>query len=621
MGIASPIDFDNPDGFKVFRGAFDHADEHQKVRDDQCEADYNTFHAVLDMTARDPDRANIAIPKLTSIIQTKAPKEIRAAIGRRPYIPFDAIRDEYGEQTALQVKMLDQLLYLGGFAEEFTLMDLIKICYGTAFMEGRPYYTEDIQRIIQPQFVSGPYGPIMTGYEIVNQPVLRLRLALTTYAQWELRFDPFAKTLSTREGCRYVIKMRIASKREIIKIAESGGYGEEFDTRELIDAPDSYGSEISKHRGLQILTNMGLTDPGQDSDIGVLFRYETPDRYIDVWNDHVTLRDVDNPYSRQHGGHGLINLSRVIHNVDPHTQARFWGNGEVKINECLQSLLNDTVSMTMDNHNFLNIGMTKYAKGRGVSPDMLISAVGNKIGFELQPGEKIGDLIQEDRGQSLPRDHYAIPAMVQDWMDLTASSQPVMRGEESTGNRTLGEISMLREAGDSHQELNVKTIEDVFLKDFGQKCLGHVDQFSRHEDKVELLGEEDANKLIFMNPRDLPGGYNYTFTGSDRVVNQAIRQHNLINLDKRMSQSPLLNERGWVNELLDAHELSDKKDKVLISEEEEMIQAMQMAAMAQQEQQQAGESGSNKGTPSPDQAPTPAKKAQETGNLTTQMAQ
>jgi len=618
--MPTPVDFDSPDALKVVRGAFDLSDEHQQIRDDQCEDDYLNFHAVLDLTARDPDLAHVAIPKLYSIVYTKVPKEVRAAIGRQPYIPFDSERKDYSEHARLQSKMLNQLLVKSGFAEEFTLMDIIKICYGIGFMETRPYYEEDIQRVVKLRQIDTPLGPITTGYDVIPTKVLRLRLALTTYAQWELRFDPFARDLSTRDGCRFVIKIRIASRRELIKMAEAGQFGRDFDADRL--RTQSFDNKIEEHRGLRILRKIGLPDPRPDSDIGVWFRYETPDRYIDTWNDTVTLRDIDNPYRKDTGGHGLINLSRCIHNVDPHTQARFWGNGEIKINECLSALLNDTVSLTMNNHNFLNIGMTKYAKNRGVSPDMLVNAVGNKIGFELLPGERISDLIVEDRGQSLPRDHYAMPQMWQDFMDLTANSQPVMRGEESTGSRTLGEISMLREAGDSLQEMNVKSIEDVFLRDFGAKCLCHIDQFAREEDKVELLGEEDANKLIFLNPRDLPGGFNFTFKGSDRVVNQAIKQHNMINLDKRISASPYLKEREWLTQMLEVHDMGDAADEVLRSEEEmavlQQMQAEQAMQKAQAEQSQ-GRPESNQTGGVNQMMPTGA--AQQQGNLMTEANQ
>lgn len=632
MATISPIDFDDTSeggALKLYRAAYDQADEVQLSRDNQCERDYQMFHAFLDMSLRNPERANIAIPKIYSIVMTKVPREVRAAIGRRPYIPFDAKRDEYKDAASLQVKMLDQLLYQAGFGGEFVLLDMLKTVYGTAFMEARPYYQQDIQRVVVPQMMEGPpgFGPTFTGYEIVNQPVLRLKFELTTYAPWELRFCPMATSLSTPNGCRYAIKIRIVSKRAIRKIAEEGGYGTDFDA-DLLDAfPNEYSNEVTKHRGLQILQNMGLPAPGQDSDIGILFRYESPDRYIDVWNDHVVLRDGDNPYAKKDGGHGLINLSRCIHNVDPHTQAVFWGNGEVKINEVLGSMLSDTFALTMDNHQFMNVGKTYYAVGRGVSPEQLVHQMGNMIGFDLKPNEKINDLIQEDRGQELPTAHYAIPKILEDYMDLVSNSFPVMRGEEVTGDHTLGEISMLREAGDSRTELNVKIIEDIFLADMGHKGLCHMDQWARHEDRVEMLGEEDAMALIFLNPRDLPGGYDFIFGGSDRVVNQVIRQRNLLELDARMSASPYLKERPWVELLLEAHDLGDEEENVLLTEEEFAIKQQQelqiqmaMAAAGAQAEGQPGGNGAKLKKPDGPQEPTQAGAAQEAGRAQSQVA-
>ncbi len=578
MPFSGPIDFDG-DALKLFRAAHEAADDNQDVRDQQCERDYQNFHAFLDMSLRNPDRSNVTIPKIRSIVNAKAPGEIKAAVGSRPYIPFTARREDFKEYSDGQSRILDYHLELGGFFQKFTLAAMIKILNGTSFMEAIPYFKTEYRRVPIPIFANTPFGPEIVDYQVQTIPMKLLRLKLRTWAQWEIKVDSIALGLEEADDCRYVVKIQPVSKRQIKRLVLDGAYPG-FDLDKFDAAGDGDGMDHGKgNKGYNVLANMGLPKPTNDNDIGILFRLETPDRYIDIWNDQFVLRDVDNPYPQMKGGHGLINLSKMVHDIDPHTQAQFFGNGEGKPNEILQALLNDLYNLATDNHNFANQGMTYFAKGRGVSEEQLVRTVGNKVGFTLQQGEQIGHVIQDFHGQPLPADHYILMQRIEDNMDLTAQSQNVMRGEESPGDQTLGEISLLKQAGDARQELNIRTIES-FLADFGRKCLAHLDQFGRMIDREEVLGREEAMRLIMLNPRDLPGGYDFAFKGGDRVVNQLIRQQSLRVLDSRIVGSPFLKERPWLEVLFDSHDLSEETDKVLKTEEEVAFEQQQQLAAA-----------------------------------------
>ena len=600
---SSPIDFDG-EPLKLFRNAFDAADEHQDVRDQQYERDYQNYHAFLDMSLRNPDRSNVTIPKIRSLVNTKAPGEIKAAVGSRPYIPFTARRPDFEEFAEGQSKVLDHQLEMGRFYSEFVLADIMNILYGTAFMEAVPYFKAETRRIPMPIIAQTPFGPEIVDYQVQTIPLQLLRLKIRAWAPWELKVDPIARGLEEAEDCRYVIKIQITSKRAIRDLAEQGAYpGLDLDE---LDASGA-GEDLTDNKGLAILENMGIPAPKDDSDIAVLFRYESAGRYIDIIDDRLVLRDVPNPYPKMAGGHNLINLSKMVHDVDPHTMAAFWGNGEGKANEILQALLNDLYNIAIDNHNFANQGMTYFAKGRGVVPAQLIHSVGNKVGFTIPDNMRIGDVVQDSFGQPLPADHYILMQRTEDNMDLTAQSGNVMRGEEAPGDRTLGEISLLRQAGDARQELNIRNIED-FLADFGRKCLSHLDQFSRSIDREEVLGKEEAMRLIMLNPRDLPGGYDFAFKGSDRVINQIIRQRSLTELDKRLTGSPYLKEGEWLHVLMDSHDLSEEAELVLKTDEEVSFEQQQALAL-----QLATDGGRGPGGPN-----TPAGNATEAGRANSQ---
>jgi len=581
--VPTPIDFDSSDGLKVIRAAIDAAEEHQDERNAACERWYQSFHSYLDMTGRNPALSNITIPKIWSVIRTNVPKIVRAAIGRRPYIEFDANREEFKDLSRLQVNMLDQLCYLGGFGHQYTTDLMLNAVNGTAFMECLPYYQNDIQEILQPRFRMDYSGlPVADGFERTAVEIRRLRYKITPFAPYEILVDPMATGLETEDGCRYIVKVQLVSKRQLKKLADQGAYPG-LDVGKLNRAGDDYGGAPEKHRGYSILQAMGYTTPDPDSDVGLLYRYESPERYIDMWNDRVILRDQANPYAKtpELMGHGLINLSRMVHNIDPHTQMRFWGDGDVAILEKLNALLNDLFNMALNNHMFSGQGKTYYAEGRGVQGADLVHELAHKVGFQLRDGEKIQDLVVDDYGQPLPVDHYALIEKVEAYMDLTVNQYEINRGESATGDQTLGELSMLREAGDTRLELNVKTQEDLFLNDWGHKCLCHNRQWLTDDDVEELLGPEDAEVFAVAHPGDMPGGYNFTMNGSDRVVNQNIKQQSLAVLNDLMIQSPYTKIREWQKIRMQAHDLGDQEELVLVSEEE-------MAARQQQMQMAAG---------------------------------
>lgn len=578
------IDYDG-DAASLVTGCIDRVSGFQSQLVEAAERDYQNFHAFLDMTDRDPSRANVAIPKLFSIIMGKAPQLIKALVGQRPYIPFEARREEYKEAARLQSILMDEYLSRGGFKLEFSLTEIMAVLFGTCYLEPMPYLHTQYQATLVPIEQMGPYGVEQTGrYVRQYEPTERLQFRFTPYALWDVLHHENARTLREKGGCPWVIKMRLVSRRHLKKLAAEGAYGDGFDAEKLTWSRDDMAyTDMEDHDGLNILKNMGYMAPAPDGDTALLFRYESEDRYIDMLGKDLVLRDRDNPFTEKEGGHGLINLCKITHNINPHTQARWRGNGEAKVNEVLTSLLNENLSATIDSINMMNQGVVIYARDRGVEPDDLVMAAGNKIGFTVNPGERINDMYNTTFGSPLPRDHHLLREQIEQYIDLGAQWYEVNRGEKVPGDPTLGEVGILKAAGDAPLEMSVSIVEEEFMADMGRKMLCHVEQFANDDDLIEILGEEDAAKLMYLNPQDLPGGYNFTFKGSDKVVNQYIKQKNLQLLDDRLNGSPWLNEREWLKQLLIAHGLDDELEDVLYTEEEfmEMQQSIAQQEAAQ----------------------------------------
>lgn len=552
MGIDNTrIDIDKP-AKSLVEDAYSLSQTHQVQRNEQYSAEYKLYRGFTNAADRDPDRANVFIPKIFSIVETKTPRDIKALLGSRPYLPFEARREEFRESSMIQTELIDEYCDKAQFYQKTASAIKIKNLYGTSFMDAIPYYETIIEKSLQPVIIGGQ----VVDMELVEQEAQRLRFRMTEYAPWEIYVDPFAKNLEEKGGCAYVIKVMLVRKSEILKMAEKGMYPG-LDIEELTSDTAGHG-EKSDHWGLTMMADLGLSSTDMDDGVGILLRFESEERYIDLWNGRVVLRDIPNPFK-----HGMINLSRLIHVQDAHSQNNFWGIGEAQQNEILQHMLNDSWNLTFDAHNMNNHGMTYYKNG-AVNPDALVRTVGNKIGIETEEDRPIDYYIKESFGQPLPQDHYAIPQTVERMMDLTAGSFELQRGEQSAGNRTATENALRKEFGDGRQEQSARLGEMVFLKSFGEKMISMVAQFANQGDVVEIVGEESAQKLIGLNPKDLPGGFNFTFKGANMVADQLIQQRNWKEALPIIMQLPNFDTEKGGRKTLELFDMDSIKDQEMI---------------------------------------------------------
>lgn len=576
------IDFDG-DALKLSEDAYTISRDAQVGRNEQHRRDYQKYSGFRDMTQFNPDGANVVIPKLASIVDTKVPIDMRAVFSRRPYIPFESQRPEFKEIARFQSKYMDELLYKAGVYEQATLLAKLKTIFGTAFLETLPYFEDITEKVVVPVEIGGE----QIGQEIQQQTVPRLRLALRVWAPWEVYVDPFATDLTSPDGCRWLIKLQLASKRQIIKMAEKGAYGQDFDV-DLLRADEGLTNDKrGDHFGMQMLTDMGLVDPGDDQDMGVLLRYESSERYFDIWDGRITLRDGDNPFSRELGGHGRINMVKLIHMNDPHTQNRFWGIGEAKRIEVLSDVVNDIWNMTLDNHQMMNQGGFYYRKD-AVDPSQLVRTPGNRVAIKSSSDRPISDSIQEFGGTGLPSDHYKLGQQLEDFIDLATGLFEVQRGESTRGSETLGEVSFLKEAGDSRQELNVRLWE-TFLSELHFNLSHTLDQFSTPDDHQEVLGEEALQIMAFVSAYDMPGGHNFTYKGSDSVTNRLVKQRNWQDLAQILMAIPNVLQGKLAIKLLEVYDEDTFDAQQMIIPDEVMMQMQQ--EQAEQEAEDEAEQG------------------------------
>ena len=562
-----PLDFDSSDGLKLVQDAYQNCDDIMTPRLDQYQRDVDLYNAYIDMSYRDASLPQIALPKMFTICETKAPKDTKALFGRRPVLSWTSNRREFKSVAKTQVTYIDDLLSKAMLYVHGSLLVKMKMLYGTAYMNVIPYY----EKIREKSLTLDP----RLGIVKQEKEAYRLRLKIETWAPWEVYVDPAATSLEEPGSCRYVIKIQLTSQSAIKQLYALGAYPN-LDISQLDPGRGhdvSSGSYLSQHWGIKMLRDFGLKFPDDDNDIGILLRYESPDRYIDIWNGDVVLRDGENPYE-----HGKINLSRMIHTQAPSTANQFHGIGEAKHNEVLISMLNDTYSLTFASHGMINQPVVFFRK-QALDVDDLVWGLGQRIPIDNKTERPISDDIQVAPGTGLPREHYLLKDSLERDIEDTSGFHNIQQGKElEGGSGTATEAAILKETGDERQEGSIKLGELMFLADLSGKIASIVEQYSGFEDVAETVGEEEAMKMFTANPSDMAGGFNNTFRGSDYVSNIIIKQRNLKEVLPTVLQAPAAKIDNIARKLLEYHEFDDDEIADLMFTEEEMMMLYQQQA-------------------------------------------
>ncbi len=559
------LDFDGSPK-ALLHGAIALAEDHHIARNSQFERDYLQYLAYKDLMDINPDLPHISLPKMLSICEQKAPADTDALFGRRPVFPFTSKRKEFKRVAEIQTAVYDDLMAKAGIYVEGATLVKMKILYGTSYMNQLPYY----ESVTEKKMVRDSLG----GVRVKTTTAPRLRLKLETWAPWEVYVDPYAKNLRDYDGCRYIIKVQLCSKRMIKELYAKGAYPQ-LD----LDKLDAHKGTSSRHRGdhwgLKMLASYGLSVPADDDDMGLLFRYESPDRYVDSWMGETTLRDGPNPWK-----HKRINLSKITHIRLPHTQEQFYGMGEAKINEVQCAMLDDLWAMTFGAHGMLGQPMIFYRKGAVKKRD-LIFGLAQRIPVAGDTNRKIQDDVMIHSGDGLPTSHYILPDKVERNIDLAAGQFGPGRGELSGQENTATEVLETADQGDKRQEQSIKLGEHEFGIDFSGKGTSIVEQFGNLEDYIESVGEEDALNLITANPADLPGGHNMDFKGSGMVAQVFRKQRAIVAVAPLVQESGVARPGGVARKALQLFEFdTDEVEDMMLNQEEIEIMQQQQALIA-----------------------------------------
>lgn len=571
---------------KFLQEFFDAAKHAQQQKHEEFMRAHAIFRNQMDMVGRDPNRANIFVPKAYALIQTIVPHYVDAIFGVRPYIPVRLTNNALADVGNAMTDLLDAYLEEGDFFVHFTQLINYVLPYGTGFIEGYPDYVTREVRSLKPINVMLPDGTeAQVGMEPVTESKTFFKLGIRAYAPWQIYKDPNAKSMDDARG---IIKFRgLVSKRQMRAMSKRGAFPD-FDWDKLDREAEGNDMVLAENDDWckKIARDMGIPMPKHDDDLGIWLSYESPERYIDIWNLWTVMRDIPNPYK-----HGKINLSRVINTFDTNPETSWYGIGEIKPIEQLVHALNENWNQTFNNHNMQNEGIIFYEED-ALSVDQLVMIAGNRIPVDPGPQRSIEDVIYERKTPPLSPDHYKIPSVVESMIDETSGIHDITRGETPGTDQTAREAILRTKAGESRMRLKIKIGEQMGLRDAGLKWLSIIDQFAGPDDIVDKIGLERAMLLPTVNPMAIDGGFSFNFAGSDRLAQQQVQRQDAKDVFQLAAGNPSVRQDMLADWLFKKFDIPDAERRKMVIPDE-VVQQMQMLMAAQQAQTESTRAVSN----------------------------
>lgn len=556
----SVIKLDDP--LELVNRAFDLSEQAQSQKFDEYIRLYQDYKGYQDLKNKDPYMAYPSSPLPYAIIESMTARDIASVFGVTPVVPVRSMDPAFSDDARAHQDALQCLLDFGNFRNQMAFAIKQKRLFGLSFIEPHPFFDEI--RVDEDRLKTFNGFPL--GIETVEEIVKRFRFRFTPYSPWEIYRDPSADSLA---NARYAIKVSLVSVSQLIKRAKRGDFGNDYSLKGIEDESPSH--DISKDHGKAMKQAVGRTLEQQDPDIKFWLRYESQGRHVDVLDFKHVFRDRKDENLK-------INLVALVNNDDPNPSMRFDGISEIKPIESTVAMYNMTMAQLINNHSMQNHGVFAYQRGK-VTPDQLIMRPGARWEVTGLLGNQTPlSAVQQIPIQSLPRDAYMIPQLLESMMRLAVNFNEQDEGSAQTSGTTATGDAIRRQQSDSRKGMTISKLESQ-LGEIANLCFSHMDQMMLPEDWASLIGVERAQALQSTNPNKIPGGCRFHFTGKDRAQEMLVKRREMIDLISVVGPQPIL-----LRKLFDSYAWTE-------SEFEELIQGMQQ----QQEQAAQAESQGEQG--------------------------
>lgn len=482
----------------------------------------NAFDGIVPVD--DVFATTVTVNHLLNAIETVTPRDVKSLLGSRPFIPIKAKNQEYNDWAKVIEKIADDQMDEAGFFERFTDAFRMARACGTSFVEVSWEAEQEnyIQRIPKMDPMSG----MMMGIEQFQSSTVKERLGFRDLGPWEVFVDPMGNRLTDK---RWVIVKQLTNKEYIQDLMDLGAY-KKISSDKLRSA-SPYESEWARE------LERDKSCVGKDaSDVGVLCRFMSPDRYIDTWNYSVVLRDQPNPHRNMRKKvYPLVAFKDVTH-IGPD---RFWGKGMWEVIRHQARLGDDILTEFFDQVKMGTYRWMMYNPDL-VSPEELDAVYGNRIPVR---GGKFDNAVKEFAPLPPSQELFQLYNIAKGFIDSQQQLSYLQSGAAAPRKETAFTTGALKAAGDEKLEFGVRYFEGTAMTDLAYLITKALDANMSTADIAEKIGWDQALELESLDPEAMPGGYTFAFNGSDRVMQRTQKMEALTGWWNLVGNDPALTDR------------------------------------------------------------------------------
>lgn len=482
----------------------------------------NAFEGLT--TVDDVFSTQVTVNHLLSAIETVTPRDVKALLGSRPYIPIQAKNPEFNDWAKVIEKIADDMLDEAEFFPKF--VDAFRICRatGTSFIETFWDIEEEnfIQRIPKYDQMTGS----LIGLEQFESTTVKERLGFRDLGPWEVFVDPMGNRMSDK---RWVIIKQLTNKEYVQDLMDIGAYKKI--SSDKLKSASPYESEWARE------LERDKSCLGKDaSDVGVLCRFMSKDRYIDTWNYSVVLRDQENPHKNMRKKVYPVVVFRDVTHIGPD---RFWGKGMWEVIRHQAHLGDDVLTEFFDQ---VKMGTYRWMMYNPdvVSPEELDAVYGNRIPVR---GGRFDSAVKEFAPIPPSQELFQLYGIAKGFIDSQQQLSYLQSGAAAPRKETAFTTGALKEAGDEKLEFGVRYFEGTAMTELAYLVTKFLDANMSTADIAEKIGWDKALELESLDPEAMPGGYTFKFNGSDRVMQRTQKMEALSGWWNLVGNDPALADR------------------------------------------------------------------------------
>lgn len=581
---------------------FEAFDSYRSQWDDRAVKWYKKLIGYKKELDEDDPRSDLHIPRTYQIVDTIRARMVMAFFKNHPYIDFVA---QPSQQTRFSMQqsedkaeiasaLVDEQLRKNDIVAKFYdyITSLLVFPKGVLGVGWR--YEEDYvkKKVPVPEIIQTQYGPQYTGNYVYQVKESRETVwddnEIVNIDYFDFWPDPKGSTI---DDCRGVFQREFVTYEELLQklnFLDSLDEGNIYLESEQ-ELEDIQGASSLEYGRDQRMAEVGISDNkmdvfsySQEEDVNKnaefeLLHYWEDNRHAITVNRQKTVYDGPSPYWR----HRKKPFVCASYDRLPN---EFYGLSAVQVINDLQEEENTIHNQRTDNVNFILNKMWKARRGADIDESDLVSRPHGVVWLD-----NLDDVDTFDM-PDVAASSFQTQNIISQVMENTLATPPVIRGAESSGDKTATET--MKQSNNAGMRFDVKL---NLFRDLNIKRLAYLMDMNNQQfidsNRLVRLEMEDTIKWRNVNPGEFIGEFDYRPAGAntDPAANKQARREQLSQMMTFLMQAgvPFVNYHELIKEWLESFDIENPKKFIVPKEQWQQQQQI----INQMNQNTGGESG------------------------------